>query len=346
MIKNGAGDLTLTNTNTYAGTTMVNTGGLVVASSGSLGSGPLVVGNPNSSTSNPTQSGLFLFNSAQTVGPLSGTIAQAAAGNTASIFLNTGTTLTVNQTADGIFQGTIYGGGNLALGSSSTNTLTLTGNSTYAGSTTISGGTVLLGVANALPTSTQLTLATTGTSGNLNLNNFDQTIGGLSGGSAASGAIITGSGVGGDLTIVNPNVGTSTYAGVISGTGGLVLGVNNTNGPNNVRALVLTGPSTYTGPTTINSGTLRAGANYVLTGGVLPAGPYTNSPSTYPATFTLANSANALLDLSNFNLAIGSLQGGGPAGGNISLGNGNGQSGSGGTLQIIQTVNTVYAGVH
>jgi autotransporter-associated beta strand protein len=288
---------------------------------------------------------LYLYNSAQTVGPLSGTITQPSSGNTASIFLNTGTTLTVNQTAAGTFQGYIYGGGNLVLGSSSTNTLTLTATSVYTGSTTISGGTIESGVANALPATTQLSLATTGSSGNLNLNNYNQTVGGLSGGSSTSGIIITGSGIGGVLTVVNPNSGTSTYAGAISGTGGLVLGVNNTNGPNNLRTLLLTGASTYTGPTTINSGTLQTGANYVLTGGVLPVGPYTNPPSTYPGTFTLAASANALLNLNNFNLAIGSLQGGGPVGGNINLGNGNGQASTGGTLQIIQTINTVYAGV-
>ena len=63
----------------------------------------------------PRRPFLYLFNAAQTVGPLSGTIADPTDGNTAAIFLSPATTLTVNQTAAGTFQGYIYGGGNLVL---------------------------------------------------------------------------------------------------------------------------------------------------------------------------------------------------------------------------------------
>ena len=73
--------------------------------------------------------------------------------------------------------------------------------------------------------------------------------------------------------------------------------------------------------------------------------PFSPLPTPYPGTFTLANVGSATLDLNNFNVAIGSLQGGGFAGGNITLGLGNGSFGSGGTLQVIQSINTIYAGV-
>jgi fibronectin-binding autotransporter adhesin len=334
--------LTLSNTNTYAGSTSVNAGSVAASSAGSLGSGALIVGNSNT-TFPPTKTFLYLFNAAQTVGPLSGAVADPTDGNTAAIFLSPATTLTVNQTAAGTFQGYVYGGGNLVLGSASNNTLQLSNNSIYTGSTTVNGGTIQLNVANALPTSTALTFAATigsGTAATLNLNNNNQTVASLSGGSATAGFINTGTGAGGTLTVNNTTAPT-TFGGVISGTGGLTLGLTNT------QMLTLTGPNTYTGPTTVNSGTLQAGANWVFTGGVtMPiVPPFSPLPTPYPGTFTLANVASATLDLNNFNVAIGSLQGGGFSGGNITLGLGNGSFGSGGTLQVIQSVNTIYAGV-
>jgi fibronectin-binding autotransporter adhesin len=330
LIKNGAGSLTLNGVNTYSGSTIVNTGLLVVSGTGSLGSGALIVGNPNTILP-PTQNGLFLYGAAQTVGPLSGTIAAPAQGNTATVFLNSGTTLTVNQTAAGTFQGTIYGGGNLVLGSSSNSTLQLSSNNIYAGSTTINGGTIQSNAANALPTSTALSFATTvgaGTPPMLNLNDFNQTIGSLSGGSATAGFIQTGTGAGPGtpgLTINNSTAST-IFGGVISGAGGLTLG------PSDTQTLTLTGPNSYTGATTLNGGILRMGANNALS----------NGPTA--TTVTLANTAGAGFDLNNFNVSIGPLQGGGLLGGNVTLGQGNGSFGSGGTLTINLYNTSTFAG--
>ncbi len=335
LIKNGAGILTLTNSNNYAGLTMVNAGTLYVASTSNLGGGALVVNNPNT-TLPGTSTLLSLFNAGQTVGPLSGAIAQPANGNTAAIFLSSATTLTVNQTAPGTFQGTITGGGNLVLGASSASTLTLSGNSTYGGSTTINGGTIQLGVANALPATTSLSL---GSGGTLNLNNNNQTIAALS---SSAGNINTGTGTGGILTIGNTAGGTVTYNGVISGTGGLTWGIVNTNVANPTPStLLLTNTSTNTGPMTINSGKLSIGTAYALSGGVAPVLPY-SAAATYPGAFTLGPTATLLTN--GFNLTIGSLGGGGPIGGNINLGNN-----SNSTLYIVQSLvqsaSTGYAGV-
>ncbi len=336
LTKNGGGDLTVTNVNTYAGSTIVNAGGLVVGSTASLGSGPLMVNNTNPA---PSSTDLYLYNTAgQTVGPLSGNLNGAASGNTAGIFLGAGVTLTVNQTAPTTFQGTIFGGGSLILGSSSTSTLTLTGNSTYGGSTTINGGTIQLGatggpaVANVLPTTTSLTLATGST---LNLNNNNQTIAALN---TSAGNINTGTGTGGILTIGNTAGGTVTYSGVISGTGGLTWGIVNTNVPNPTPStLLLTSASTNTGPMTINTGTLSIGTAYALSGGVAPVLPYSVA-ATYPGAFTLGPTATLLTN--GFNLTVGSLGGGGPIGGNINLGNN-----SSSTLYIVQSSSTGYAGI-
>ncbi len=330
LIKNGAGDLSLTRTNTYAGSTIVNAGGLVVGSTASLGSGPLMVNNTNPA---PSSTDVYLYNTAgQTVGTLSSNLSGAASGNAVGVFLSTGVILTVNQTAPTTFQGTIFGGGSLVLGSLSTSTLTLTGNSTYGGSTTVNGGTLQLGVANALPATTPLTL---GVGGTLNLNNNNQTIAALN---TSAGNINTGTGTGGILTIGNTAGGTATYSGVISGTGGLTWGIVNTNVPNPTPStLLLTNTSTNTGPMTINTGTLSIGTAYALSGGVAPVLPYSPS-NTYPGAFTLGPTATLLTN--GFNLTVGSLGGGGPIGGNINLGNN-----SSSTLYIVQSSSTGYAGI-
>ncbi len=334
LIKNGAGDLALTNVNTYTGSTTVNAGGLVVGSTATLGSGPLLVNNTNPA---PSSTDVYLYNTAgQTIGNLSSNLTGAASGNTAGIFLGTGVTLTVNQTAPGTFQGTIFGSGSLVLGSASTSALTLSGNSTYGGSTTINGGTIQLGVANALPPTTSLTL---GSGGTLNLNNNNQTIAALN---SSAGNINTGTGTGGILTIGNTAGGTVTYSGVISGKGGLTWGIVNTNVANPTPStLLLNNTSTNTGPMTINTGTLSIGTAYALSGGVPPVLPY-NVANTYPGAFTLGPTATLLTN--GFNLTIGSLGGGGPLGGNINLGNN-----SNSTLYIVQSIvqsaSTGYAGV-
>ncbi len=330
LIKNGAGVLALTNINTYAGSTIVNAGGLVVGSTASLGSGPLLVNNTNPA---PSSTDVYLYNTAgQTVGSLSGNLSGAASGNTAGIFLGAGVTLTVNQTTAGTFQGTIFGSGSLLLGSSSTSTLTLSGSSSYGGSTTINGGTLQLGVANALPATTALTL---GSGGTLNLNSNDQTIAALT---SSAGNINTGTGAGGILTVGNTAGGTVTYSGVISGAGGLTWGIVNTNVANPAPStLLLTSASTNTGPMTINTGTLSIGTAYALSGGVAPVLPY-NVANTYPGAFTLGPTATLLTN--GFNLTVGSLGGGGPIGGNINLGNN-----SSSTLYIVQSSSTGYAGI-
>ncbi len=332
LTKIGVGVLNLNNNaNTYTGSTTVNAGALYVPSTGNLGTGALIVNNANT-TLPGTQTILFLYNAVQIVGSVSGTITDPADGNTAAIFLSPATTLTVNQIAAGTYQGTIFGGGSLALGSSSNNTLTLTGNSIYGGSTTINGGTIQLGVANALPPTTSLTL---GSGGTLNLNNNNQTIAALN---SSAGNINTGMGTGGILTIGNTAGGTVTYSGVISGPGGLTWGIINTNVPNNTPStLVLTNTSTNTGPMTINSGTLSIGTAYALSNGVPPVLQY-NAANAYPGAFTLGPTATLLTN--GFNLTVGSLGGGGPIGGNINLGNN-----SSSTLYIVQSSSTGYAGI-
>lgn len=98
--------------------------------------------------------------------------------------VNSGTTAR-NQTIAGTGAVTITGeiedgaaSGSLTI--TNTNTITLTGLSSYTGGTNIDTGTLLIGVTDALPFGTAVRLGTGATAGTLDLNGFDQTIGSLS----------------------------------------------------------------------------------------------------------------------------------------------------------------------
>ena len=108
------------------------------------------------------------------------------------------------------------------------------------------------------------------------------------------------------LTLKNSSTGGTVLGGIIAnGTSGgsLALTVNSTG----AGVTTLSGANTYTGATTISAGTLAAGANNALSAA---------------SAVTLANTASATLNLNGFNEAIGSLNGGGTTGGNVTLGAG------------------------
>ncbi len=328
--KAGLGSLTLTGLNTYSGSTTVTAGTLSVAATGSLGAGALTVTNPN--TGAGTNVVLTLSNATQTVGSLNAgiaagaTIATPSSGfNTVQISLGSNTALTINQTAAGNFGGDITGAsGSIVLSSSSNSILNLSGANYYGGNTTVNGGTLQAGIVGALPSTTNVIMATSvgsGTAALLDLNSFSQTIASLSGGAAGvAGNVTLGSAT---LTIIGS--ATTSYGAVISGTGGLTLGSGNTG------LLTLTGPNTYTGATTINGGTLQVG------GQPTAAGVLSNGASN--TAVTLANVAGATFDLNNFNQTIASLAGGGTTGGNVTTG-----TITGGTLSIIGSAVTSYGG--
>ena len=138
--------------------------------------------------------------------------------------------------------GNIYGSGSLALSGGGGVTLTLnSGGNTYSGSTTISGGTLKVGGSWALPNGTTVSLANN-SAATLNLNNYNQTIGGLSGG----GNVTLGSAT---LTVNMCSLVSYTYAGNISGGGGLTVtssGIpagsgGSSGGSGGINTLILTG---------------------------------------------------------------------------------------------------------
>ncbi len=205
-----------------------------------------------------------------------GTITDAAPG--------TFSTLTVGSNmGTGTFTGTIQdGNGNVSLTIATTGAVeTLSGTNTYSGATTISAGTIRVGAANALSGNSDVTNNDT-----LDLNGFNATIGALNGGSTG---IVTNTGaVLGTLTVGNTGNFGNFGGSIFDGSAAVGLTVNG----GSFGAEMLSGFNTYSGPTTIITGTLFVGAENALSA---------NSDVTVYGT----------LDLDGFDASIGSLGGNG-----------------------------------
>lgn len=138
-----------------------------------------------------------------------------------------------NQSSNGTYSGIMSGSGTLTL--SGTGTVTLSGSNTYTGATTVSAGTLQAGAANALSSSSAISVSSGAT---LSLNNFSQTVGGLSG----AGNLSLGTG-----TLTVDQSGNSSFSGAVSGSGSLAFGGSGT--------VALTGNNSgYSGTTVITSG--------------------------------------------------------------------------------------------
>ncbi len=269
LTKTGAGTLTLSGNNTYIGVTNINVGILTLGAANRI-----------ANTNDVTVAGGATFNLnnfAETIGSLSG------AGN---VTLGTGTMTTGGNNGTTTYSGIMSGTGGLA--KAGTGVFTLSGANTYTGATTINAGTLQLGAAERIANTSAVTVAGGAT---FNLNNFAETIGSLSG----AGNVTLGSGT----LIAGGNNTSTTYSGIMSGTGGLTKA--------GTGVFTLSGANTYTGTTTINAGMLR------VAGGAAIADT---------SDVTLANVAGATLDLNGTNETIGSLAGGGALGGNVALGTG------------------------
>ncbi|HWU72341.1 MAG TPA: autotransporter-associated beta strand repeat-containing protein [Sphingomonas sp.] len=135
LTKQGAGSLTLTSANAYAGGTVIESGTLQVFGAGTLGATTGALSVSNGAT-------LDLGGTSQTVGALSGT------GNITSTVLGNLSLLTVDQATNTIFSGILgdgfdsVAGGTAQVGLSvrGGGVLTLSGVNSYTGPTTIFGG--------------------------------------------------------------------------------------------------------------------------------------------------------------------------------------------------------------
>jgi fibronectin-binding autotransporter adhesin len=147
------------------------------------------------------------------------------------------------------FSGIIEGLG--SLNKDGPGTLVLAAANAYTGTTHVSVGTLRVGAANAIPSASAVTVASGAT---LDLNNFSNTIGSLGG----EGTVTLGTGA---ITSGADNTST-TFGGFISGNGGRLIKTG-------TGTFAVSGANTYTGGTTLLSGTLLVGNNSALGLGTL-----------------------------------------------------------------------------
>ncbi len=156
--------------------------------------------------------------------------------------------------------------------------ITLSGNNTYTGTTSVTSGRLRAGSNSAFGIDSEVIMGT-GTydkNGILDLNDYDNSIGSLSGGNATKGHVDLGTAT---LTTGSNDLSTN-YGGIIYGTGGVTKVGTGT--------MTLSGENTYSGTTTISEGVLAIDAserlndvsNLVLDGGTLATNGFAETMGT------------------------------------------------------------------
>lgn len=253
LLKIGSGTLTITNSNSYTGSSVIGAGTVIVSNTAALGSGTVVLGNADTGTYNPTLLLGTTFSRPVVVSSLGSGTAIIGRSGTANETISS--TMTLNR--DLAFQslpggtlnvaGVFTGSGNITFiggGTSSLNTPFVSG-STWTGNASVEGGSALM------------------ISGSNNpLNNKSLDIG------AGSSVTITTSGTFTGLTgagsigltgstptlFVGGSNASSTFAGNIGTTGTSVSSMNLAKIGSGT--FTLAGNNTYTGATNVSQGTL------------------------------------------------------------------------------------------
>ncbi len=281
LTKQGSGTFTLTGPNTYTGATTISAGTVVARHSTALGTvagGVSVASGATLQLENSVTIGAEPLTLNGNLRSASGTNSYGGAiSGTGALSVDTGA-LTLTGTTANTFTGTTtVHSGQLDL-SKTAGINSVAGNliiGTGAGTTT-----VRLVTANQIGDTSAVTLGASGTPV-LNLNNQADTIGSLASTNTAA-AVQLGSAIlatGGDNS-------STTFAGVISGTGGLTKQGTGT--------LTLTGANIYSGPTTVSAGTLTLGTSNAIA-------TTTNLSLGSSATLALGGTSSVLVNVLNFN---------------------------------------------
>ncbi len=239
IIKQGSGTLQLTGTglNTYSGPTQINAGTLKAGAANALSANSAVT----------IASGAILDVSPVFTPAINNTISSLASSSAGSFVLLGANGLTLGDSTNTIYAGSIIGvGGNIIKQGSGTFQLSGSGLNTYSGSTLINAGTFQAGATNAFSSQSAVTIASTAI---LDLNSFDNTIASVDSSSGGSFVNLTAN----NLTLASNN--STIYAGTILGVGGQL-----TKQGSGTLTLSGSGLNVYSGNTTISAGSIKAGA--------------------------------------------------------------------------------------
>ncbi|MGH8100085.1 MAG: autotransporter-associated beta strand repeat-containing protein [Chthoniobacterales bacterium] len=306
IAKEGAGTLTLSGTNTYAGGTALNAGTLNINNASALGTGAFTIASGSNGVIDNTTAGAITLttNNAQAWnGDFTFTGTQSLNLGTGAVTLGASRTVTVN--ANNLTVGGVISGSGFGLTKAGNGALTLSGANTYTGGTTLNAGTLNINSATALGTgaftinggtinnttagaitltnNNAITLGANFTFGgtqNLNLGtgaitnagnrtitlngtNSTLTLGGIMTNTSGAAQTTTVNGAGNTLSLGGYTL--SSQSDVINGTGNVNIAGVISDGGKGAGSLtyggggVLTfgGANTYTGGTTLSSGTLN-----------------------------------------------------------------------------------------
>ena len=235
LTKNGSGTLILGGDNSgYAGDLTINGGTVQAANANAVFASALTLADGTTLDLNGNNAPLTGLSG-------SGTITSSAPG----VLSVTAGSNNINTTFSGVIQN--GSATSISLTKQGTGTLTLSGANTYTGGTNITGGTLILGANNAIgPGDLSITNGAT-----LNMNYFSNAVGNVT---LTNGTISTPGSptpLSGTLTASSFTVLSGNIRVALSGTGGLTK-----NGTGTVTWIPNPAGSNYSGPTTINGGTV------------------------------------------------------------------------------------------
>lgn len=296
------GFFSFSGTNTATITGAVTNGSTLTASGGTLALAPTV---PNTNSYQINISDIFQAGNSQAISPNAtllfsgGTFSLGGYDVTLSNIIGSAGTISLGANTLTLDFDTDLNGFGVAINGtggvtkSGSGLVSFSGNNkTYSGLTTVAEGTLVASSAMDLPSNSTMVLANAA-SAILNTTPASVTVAGLSGGGNLGGTLSFG---GQSFTFGGNNVSTS-FSGIISGSGSFIKTGTGT--------FTLNGAQTYSATTTVNGGVFKAGGSNLF------------SPN---STVSLANTSGVILDLNNFNSAIGALSGGGSTGGTVLLG--------------------------